>query len=202
MRNSDFDEACGACGAAWVQSQAGAKRLSSLCTSSGEHQGGPPETMRAVTVAIERQTLIALLDATLKVADEVHCLPQPGRGNRQSRVERKRLARQSFCRTGGLAQAHGLVGVSHTTNDAREAGIGRSEARVDDGSLFEKILCHFERFSAVQPEVPKAAVIRFPCIEMLGRFMECSLLFSIYDGRGYGRSDRGGDFVLNGENVR
>ena len=145
--------------------------------------------MRAVTVAIERQPLIALLDAPLKVADEVHRLSQPGIGNRQSRIERKRLTRQSFARTGGFAQAHGMVRVSHTRSDPREAGIGRSEARVEDGRLFEKIACNFEVLSVVQAEVPKTAVIRLPCIEMLGRFMERSLLFGIYDGRRYGRRD-------------
>ena len=158
--------------------------------------------MRAGTVAIERQPLIGLLDAPIKVADVEHRLSQPGISNRQSRVERKRLTRQSFSRTGGLAQAHGLEGVSHTSSDAREAGIGRSEAWVDDGRLFEKIPCYFEMFSAVEPKVPKAAVIRLPRIEMLDRFMQCSLLFSTYDGGAYGRRDGGGDFVLDGENVR
>jgi hypothetical protein len=111
------------------------------------------------------------------------------------------MTRQSFSRTGGLAKAH-VEGVSHPRSDAREAGIGRSEAWVEDGSLFEKIPCHFEMFSTAHPEVPKAAVIRLPGIEMLDRFMECSLLFSIYDGRGDGRSGCAGDFVLDGENVR
>ena len=56
-------------------------------------------------------------------------------------------------------------------------------------------------FSVVHREVPKGAMIGLPCIEMLGGFTECSLLFSIYDGRGDGRCDGGGDFVLNGEDV-
>src|SRR5262245_60904174 len=123
-------------------------------------------------------------------------------GNRQNRVQRKRLACQSFSRTGGFAQARGLEGVSQPGSDAREAGVGRSEARVEDGSLFKKLPCGFEMFSAIQSEVPKATVVRLPCIEMLGRFMECSLLFGIHDGRGYGRRDCGSDFVLDGKNVR
>src|SRR5262245_30081562 len=143
-----------------------------------------------------------MLHAPLKVADEVHRLSQPGIGNRQSRVEGKRPTRQSFSCTGGLAQARGLEGVRHTTSNSREGRIGRSEARVDNGSLFEKIPGNFEMFSAVHGKVPKAAVIRLPRIEMLDRFMERSLLLNIYDGRAYGRRNRSCDFVLDSENIR
>src|SRR5262245_39110982 len=201
MRNRHFKTSCDASGAAWVQSQAGAEGLPSRCTPDRIHEGGPLRAVRGGTVAIERQRVIGLLDAPLKVAGVRHRLCQMGIGNRQSRVERKRLACQSFSRTDGFAQAGGLEGVSQTGSDAREAGIGCSEARLEDGSLFEKIPCCLEMLSAIQSEVPKATVVRLPRVE-IGRLMQCSLLFGIHDGRSYGRRDCGGDFVLNGKNVR
>src|SRR5262245_60784319 len=91
------------------------------------------------TVAIERQPLIAMLDASLKVAHVEYRTSQMGIGNRETRIQRKRLTRQSFAITGALAQARGLEKKSHTRSDASKARIGRSEGWIEDGRLFEEI---------------------------------------------------------------